>query len=104
MKQGASYAIEVVEDNMQDVTLESIRQELGVLTPYPWFISNTHFPDKEVLYNKSNKIIIYFATGLGCIYLENYNTKQHSALDILPTFSVNDIAQLINFRLKRMVG
>ncbi|CAI3958819.1 unnamed protein product, partial [Commensalibacter communis] len=54
--------------------------------------------------NKSNKIIIYFATGLGCIYLENYNTKQHSALDILPTFSLNDIAQLINFRLKRMVG
>lgn len=98
MIQGASSAIEIDTE----VTLETVRRSLLTLVPYPWHLSNIHYPEKEVMANKINSVIIYFATGNGCVQLEDYNSKKSLFIDLLPDFTSYQAAQLININLKRM--
>lgn len=100
MIQGASSIIEI--DEYQEVTLDTIREALLSVVPYPWHISNTHYPEKDVLANKINPVVIYFQTGSGCVFLEDYNTKKHSLVDLLPDFTADQVAALINKQLKRI--
>lgn len=98
MKHSASYAIEID----QGMTLETIREALRYHTPYPWHISKIHHPEKTVLANRINSVIIYFETGAGCIYLEDYKSKKSQLVDLLPGLTSDEAAQLINIKLKRM--
>lgn len=99
MKHGASYAIEIEQEQ---VTLETIKDALNKYSQSTWEINDEKYKEKTVLANPDNPIIVYFQTGNGCILMENYNTKTHKLIDLLPEFTSDVIAQLINIQLKRM--
>lgn len=99
MKHGASYAIEV---DQEQVTLETIKDALNKYSQSTWEINDEKYKEKTVLANPDNPIIVYFQTGNGCILMEHYDYKTHKLIDLLPEFTSDVIAQLINIQLKRM--